>query len=178
MTGLVGVGSAGTALALTLPALLVGRVAVGVGRWPPALPNVRTPHPTPHTPTHTQPAHTSHPEVPYPDQCTVPLSGSLSRMISTTVVHPASFPRPQPGLGAAPAALCLYSEWLPARARGANLLSFFAFFSLGAVLQAGTAWVTLPDPTLGIRALLWASAVVSAGWSVLAAAAPRTSRTT
>jgi MFS family permease len=59
------------------------------------------------------------------------------------------------GLGAAPAALSLYAEFLPTAARGAGIMSFFMFFSIGAVLQSGLAWATLSNlpPEIGWRVM-------------------------
>jgi putative MFS transporter len=48
------------------------------------------------------------------------------------------------GVGASPAALCLYSEYLPPAKRGSNIILFLFFFSIGAVTEALVAWATLP----------------------------------
>lgn len=65
------------------------------------------------------------------------------------------------GLGAAGAALSLYAEWLPADGRGGNLVLFFGFFSVGAVVQCGVAWacLTLLAPGVGWRVLLAVAAL-------------------
>ncbi len=76
------------------------------------------------------------------------------------------------GLGAAPAALSLYSEFLPQHQRGANILSFFAFFSVGAVVEALIAWLTLDllSLTSGWRAMLVVSALPGVVLCVIALA--------
>ena len=82
------------------------------------------------------------------------------------------------GVGAAPAALTLYVEFLPApnrvealgvirdERRGAALVGFFVFFSVGALFEALIAWLTLsglPPALRGWRALLLASVSPSVG---------------
>lgn len=64
------------------------------------------------------------------------------------------------GIGGTPAALTLYTEFLPARARGAKLILFFCFFSVGALAEALLAWGTLQQPG-GWRLLLTLSALPS-----------------
>jgi MFS family permease len=74
------------------------------------------------------------------------------------------------GVGAAPAALTLYTDFLPTlpqknaqaeEQRGRKLILFFAFFSVGAVLESLVAWATLSMPAVGWRGLLVVSAVPS-----------------
>jgi hypothetical protein len=65
----------------------------------------------------------------------------------------------QLGVGGAPAALALYSEFLPAAARGQKLLIFLVFFSIGSLLEALIGAFTLPAG--GWRLLLAISAVPS-----------------
>ena len=78
------------------------------------------------------------------------------------------------GVGAAPAALTLYTDFLPVpdagvgndsdknrEHRGRKLILFFSFFSIGAILESLVAWATLSTPSLGWRGLLAVSAVPS-----------------
>ncbi|KAL6064783.1 hypothetical protein QOT17_010673 [Balamuthia mandrillaris] len=94
------------------------------------------------------------------------------------------------GLGSSPSGMVLYLEFLPtAKARGSQLLLFLTFFSAGAVLEVGLAWLMLSSrfETSGMmttleeaeggakdvwRGLLFASAVPAmvllvAGWVAL-----------
>ena len=61
------------------------------------------------------------------------------------------------GVGGANAALSLYAEYLPTAMRGRGLILFFFFFSVGGVLEAGVAYLLMPD----WRALLFATAIPS-----------------
>lgn len=79
------------------------------------------------------------------------------------------------GVGAAPAALSLFSELLPSAHRGANLILFFAFFSAGAAVEALVAWAMLSS-SYGWRALLLASAVPSVCLLVVSRSLPETPR--
>ena len=61
------------------------------------------------------------------------------------------------GVGGANAALSLFIEYLPKSMRGRGLISFFFFFSVGGVLEAGLAYMVMPD----WRALLMITALPS-----------------
>ena len=61
------------------------------------------------------------------------------------------------GVGGANAALSLFAEFLPTRLRGTGLIIFFFFFSVGGVLEAGLAWLIMPD----WRRLLFVTAIPS-----------------
>ncbi|GAB5359223.1 hypothetical protein AAMO2058_000526000 [Amorphochlora amoebiformis] len=65
------------------------------------------------------------------------------------------------GVGAAPAPLGLYAEYLPQKRRGSQLIIFFTFFSFGAVLEACIAALTLGEGMGGWRGLLLVSALPS-----------------
>eukprot|EP00466_Bigelowiella_natans_P006969 jgi/Bigna1/70003/fgenesh1_pg.10_\ len=66
------------------------------------------------------------------------------------------------GVGSAPAPLGLYAEFLPPSKRGGQLVTFFTFFSIGAVLEALLAWITLgTENGGGWRALLLVSSIPS-----------------
>jgi len=69
------------------------------------------------------------------------------------------------GVGGAPAALALYSEFLPMAARGQKLLVFLLFFSVGSLLEALIGAFTLPVG--GWRLLLAVSALPSLSLFVL-----------
>ncbi len=47
------------------------------------------------------------------------------------------------GVGGAPAALALYSEYLPSARRGQRILTFLLFFSVGSLFEALLAWSAL-----------------------------------
>jgi MFS family permease len=64
------------------------------------------------------------------------------------------------GAGGAPAALSLYTEFLPVARRGSHLILFLLFFSLGTLLEAVLAWLVLPS-AWGWRGLLALSAAPS-----------------
>ena len=64
------------------------------------------------------------------------------------------------GAGGAPAALSLYTEFLPVARRGSHLILFLLFFSLGTLLEAVLAWLVLPS-AWGWRGLLALSATPS-----------------
>ena len=49
------------------------------------------------------------------------------------------------GAGGAPAALSLFAEFLPVSRRGSHMILFLLFFSLGTLLEALLAWLTLPS---------------------------------
>jgi MFS family permease len=61
------------------------------------------------------------------------------------------------GVGGTPAALSLFTEWLPRRNRGAHMISFMCYFSAGAVLSVLLAWAVLERT--GWRGLLFCSAI-------------------
>ena len=64
------------------------------------------------------------------------------------------------GAGGAPAALSLFAEFLPVSRRGSHLILFLLFFSLGTLLEALLAWLTLPS-AWGWRGLLALSSAPS-----------------
>lgn len=61
------------------------------------------------------------------------------------------------GLGGVPVAFAMLAEVTPAQYRGTFLIMMEIFWSLGAVFQAGIAWVVLPQ--WGWRGLLIVSAL-------------------
>ena len=61
------------------------------------------------------------------------------------------------GVGGANAALSLLTEFLPTGMRGRGLVFFFFFFSIGGVLEAGMAYLVMPN----WRALLLITAIPS-----------------
>ena len=61
------------------------------------------------------------------------------------------------GVGGANAALSLFTEYLPSSMRGRGLIFFFLFFSVGGVMEAGLAYLLMPD----WRALLLVTALPS-----------------
>lgn len=61
------------------------------------------------------------------------------------------------GVGASPAALALFTEFLPKAKRGEYLIHYLCFFSAGAVFEVAVAWLVLN--TYGWRVLLLVSAI-------------------
>ncbi|KAH3759357.1 organic cation/carnitine transporter 7 [Pelomyxa schiedti] len=61
------------------------------------------------------------------------------------------------GVSGTPAAIALYTEFLPTEFRGQNLVLYLVFFSVGSIFVSLLSWATLP--TLGWRFLLFFSAI-------------------
>jgi MFS family permease len=64
------------------------------------------------------------------------------------------------GVGGSPAALALFTEFLPQERRGTQLILFLLFFSIGTVLESLIAWATLSS-SWGWRGMLVVSAIPS-----------------
>lgn len=71
------------------------------------------------------------------------------------------------GVGGSPAALSLFTEFLPRDHRGSHLVHYMLFFSTGSVMQVLVAWWTLNE--YGWRCLLFLSALPAVALTVLAA---------
>lgn len=64
------------------------------------------------------------------------------------------------GVGGVPVAFSLFTEFLPAAARGQQLVAIQCFWTLGVLLVAALAWIIMP--TLGWRWLLFVTAIPNA----------------